>query len=451
LDERAGWNARYLKRRRLRVIGLLLLVVLVLFVLAQSCSAWLLSSGDQSFSLSSGSADSADSSSSSGSSGSSGSSDSQNSPKAGYEGARTDREAGAGGRGGDTRNSGGAEEDGNGGLFGLGGGSGDSKDSKNSDGEKAREAEKPFAAIPPPEGAKPLRDRSEADTAHGQYGGRGDSDGEEDFPPGRMLARGAEDPSDGPLQENRLVAYYGTPLSGYMGILGELKPEEMMAQLKKQTRAYSAADPERPAVPTIELIASVAQRNPGPEGLYVQQTPVKEIRRYSRLAKKNDALLLLDVQLGRDDLMNEVKKLEPFLKQEHVHLAIDTEYSVGPGQVPGINLGTIAGSDIQRAVRYMDRLVEKENIPDKLVVVHQFETGIVSGKQNIKPTKNVQVSLNADGFGGAAAKLSKYDILVGQQPIQYGGFKIFYRQDYPVLSPEEVLQMEPAPAVVNYQ
>jgi hypothetical protein len=337
-----------------------------------------------------------------------------------------------------------------GGLFGLGGG-----EDRGREGDKeAEEPDKPYAAIPPPEGSEPLRDRFEDDGAGEQYGAdpyNGAFSEEGSLQAGRMLVRGAEDPSDGPLKENRLVTYYGTPLSGYMGILGELPPEQMMRQLKKQTRAYSAADPERPAVPTIELIASVAQRNPGPDGLYLQATPEKEIRRYARLAKENDALLLLDIQLGRDQIMNEVRRLEPFLKQEHVHLAIDTEYSVNAGQVPGVDLGTVSGYEVQQAVRYMDRLVEKEDIPDKLVVVHQFETGIVYGKQNIQPTDDVQVSLNADGFGRAPNKLTKYDTLVRQQPIQYGGFKVFYRQDYPILSPDEVLQLEPAPAVVNYQ
>lgn len=289
--------------------------------------------------------------------------------------------------------------------------------------------EKPYEAIPPPENA-------EAETSG---------------PGGDALAGGAEDGSDGPLKDNRLVTFYGHPYSDQMGILGELAPEQMMRELEAQTRAYSAADPGRPAVPTIELIASVAQRDPGPQGLHVTQTPEKEIREYSRLAERNDALLLLDVQLGRDDLMREVERLEPFLKQEHVHLAIDTEYSVGEGQVPGVDLGTVAGSEVQEAVRYMDRLVEEEGIPDKLVLVHQFETGIVTGKQDIEPTNNVQVALNADGFGQPAAKLAKYDELVRQQPIQYGGFKLFYNQDYPLLTPAEALDQSPSPTVINYQ
>ena len=69
---------------------------------------------------------------------------------------------------------------------------------------------------------------------------------------------GVEDLSDGPLKENRLVPYYGTPQSEYMGVLGESAPEAMMARLEEQAAAYSAIDPSRPAIPTVEVIASVA-------------------------------------------------------------------------------------------------------------------------------------------------------------------------------------------------
>ncbi len=102
-------------------------------------------------------------------------------------------------------------------------------------------AEKPYTAIVVP-----------ADEASGEEGSSGD-----------VLVEGAEDLSDGPLKENRLVAYYGNPLEGAMGVLGETDPETMMANLIEQTAAYSVADPERPAVPTIELITSTAQRYPG--------------------------------------------------------------------------------------------------------------------------------------------------------------------------------------------
>jgi hypothetical protein len=330
--------------------------------------------------------------------------------------------------------------------------------------EESREPERPYAAIPPPPDARPLSEtvgpsgedilELEENAAAGQYqyeGEGGESEPERSVPLGEMLAASAEDASDGPLGENRLVAYYGTPLSDQMGILGEHEPEELMERLKETTARYSAADPERPAVPTIEFIASIAQRDPGADGLYLSRTEPEIIEEYAQLAAEHEALLLLDVQIGRSTVMDEVEALRPFLERPHVHLAIDTEYAVDEGEVPGINLGTVDGTEIQEAIEYLHRLVEENGLPDKVVVVHQFESGIVTSKEEIRPTENVQVVLNADGFGRPEDKVAKYDILVRQEPIQYGGFKLFYRQDEPLLTPEEVLQLDPAPAIVNYQ
>lgn len=271
-------------------------------------------------------------------------------------------------------------------------------------------------------------------------------------PTQQVLVEGAEDTSDGPLKENRLVTYYGNPRSAQMGVLGEFAdPETMMAQLIQQTAAYSAADPARPAVPTIELIASTAQRDPGDDGSYLGRLATEEIEQYAQLAEENGALLLLDVQLGLNTVADEIEVLRPFLERPYVHLAIDTEYSVEPGQVPGVDLGGVDGSEIQDAVETLTQMVEEEGIPDKVLVIHQFASDIVTNKQLIEPTRNVEVVLNADGFGGPENKISKYDILVSGEPIQYGGFKIFYTQDVSLLSPEQVLQLEPAPVVVNYQ
>ncbi|MCG1029074.1 hypothetical protein GLV94_04810 [Virgibacillus halodenitrificans] len=274
---------------------------------------------------------------------------------------------------------------------------------------------------------------------------------ERSVPLGQTLQKGKEDKTNGPLKDHRLVAFYGTPLSENMGILGEYGPEEMMKKLKEHTKAYSELDPERPAIPTIELIATVANRDPGPDGLYVSPPNEEVIEEYAKLAKKHGALLLLDIQLGRATVMQEVKAIEKYLKLPYVHLAIDTEYSVQEGEVPGEDLGQVNGADVQKAVEYVDQLVEENQLPDKLVLVHQFGNGIIKNKEKIHPTEHVQVPLNYDGFGDAAIKLSAYGKLVKDQPIQYGGFKVFKKNDKPVLTPEQVLQLDPAPAIVNYQ
>ncbi|WP_079478064.1 hypothetical protein [Halobacillus salinus] len=330
----------------------------------------------------------------------------------------------------------------------------ESTEEKEADKEKEEEEEpeQPFEPLMPSEDAKPLEETMTKEElekmpvveAHGE-------DRTRKTPVGETLIAGNEDKSDGLLKNYRLVAYYGHPQSTQMGILGEMEPEALMAKLKEQTQAYSDADPSHPAVPMIELISTVAQRDPGPEGLYFHRTSEEDIDKYVELAKKHDALIMLDVQLGRDTPLNQVKSLEKWLKLPYVHVAIDTEFHVAEGETPGINLGSVNGADIQQAVEYVDNLVEEENLPDKIVLVHQFTDKAVTNKQAIKPTENVEVALNFDGYGDAATKMSLYRKFVRNDAVQYGGFKIFYDKDQPVMSPEDVLKLDPNPAIINYQ
>ncbi len=315
-----------------------------------------------------------------------------------------------------------------------------------------KEVAQPFEALAPSKDAKPLKETMTEEElakmpvveAHGE-------DRTRKTPVGETLMEGTTDETDGILKDYRLVAYYGQPNSTKMGILGEMEPEALMTKLKEQTQAYSDADPDRPAIPTIELITTIAQREPGPNGKYYHMTSEEDIDEYAELAKKHNAILMLDVQLGRDTALHQVQLLEKWLKLPYVHVAIDTEFHVKEGQTPGIDLGSVDGSEVQEVVDYVSKFVEENNLPDKIVLVHQFTDHAVTNKQAIKPTDNVEVALNFDGYGDYGTKMSLYRKFVRNEPVQYGGFKIFYNKDKPVLTPAEVLQLDPNPAIINYQ
>jgi Na+-transporting methylmalonyl-CoA/oxaloacetate decarboxylase gamma subunit len=329
------------------------------------------------------------------------------------------------------------------------------KEDENKESEKKqeqKEAAQPFEPLAPSEDAKPLEETMTEEElakmpvveAHGE-------DRTRKTPVGETLMEGKTDETDGILKDYRLVAYYGQPNSTKMGILGEMEPEALMKKLKEQTQAYSDADPARPAIPTIELITTIAQREPGPNGKYYHMTSEEDIDEYAELAKKHNAILMLDVQLGRDTALHQVQLLEKWLKLPYVHVAIDTEFHVEEGQTPGIDLGSVDGSEVQEVVDYVSKFVEENDLPDKIVLVHQFTDHAVTNKQAIKPTDNVEVALNFDGYGDYGTKMSLYRKFVRNEPVQYGGFKIFYNKDKPVLTPAEVLQLDPNPAIINYQ
>ncbi|MCA1054138.1 hypothetical protein LCM10_03995 [Rossellomorea aquimaris] len=318
--------------------------------------------------------------------------------------------------------------------------------------EEPKKEEPPFKALEPSKEAVLMQKTLLKEKEKQMPEDEGQTEGQEQTKPeSDTLADGIEDFSDGPLKNHRLVTYYGTPQSEHMGILGKYEPEEFMKKLKEQTQAYSDADPDRPAVPTIELITTMAQSDPGPDGDYVSMTSEKNIENYVNLAKKHDALVILDIQLGKDTVMNQVKMVEKWLKLPNVHLAIDTEFHVTDGEKPGEDLGEVDGTKIQEAIEYISQLTEKNNLPDKLVLVHQFTGPVLTNKDAIKPTENVEVAINFDGWGASADKQALYKKFIHNEPNQYGGFKIFYEKDVPVLTPEEVLKMEPSPAIVNYQ
>ncbi|WP_110928103.1 hypothetical protein [Bacillus massiliglaciei] len=330
-------------------------------------------------------------------------------------------------------------------------GNSDEKEAKKEK-EEEKAAIQPFKPMEPAEDASPLKEQlSEEDMEKMPSAEARGGDRTRMIPVGETLVKGAEDQTDGPLKDHRIVAYYGHPNSANMGILGEMEPDKLMEKLKEQTQAYSDADPSRPAVPMIELISTVAQRDPGTEGKYYHPTSPEQIDEYAALAEKNDALLMLDVQLGTDSVLHQVKLLEKWLKLPHVHLAIDTEFHVKEGETPGLNLGQVDGAEVQEAVQYLTELTAENELPDKIILVHQFMDEALTNKDAIQPSENVEVVLNYDGWGDSSTKMSLYRKFVRNEAVQYGGFKIFYKKDKPVLSPEEVLKLDPNPAIINYQ
>lgn len=253
------------------------------------------------------------------------------------------------------------------------------------------------------------------------------------------------------LPRHRVLSYYGNPLSTSMGILGELPRAEMLEQFRQKLQAYAAADPKRPIVGALELVATVAQGMPGPRGLYRLLMEDEVIDQVAGWAESNGYLLILDVQPGRSTFEAEVPVLLPYLKRPYVHLALDPEFAMRPGKRPGEEIGTVDAATVNRMIQFLSELVEQENLPPKLLIVHRFTELMVTNAGAIKPTPQVQVVVTMDGFGAPAAKRSKYEWLVRDQMVQFAGFKLFYRQDAPLLTPHAVFDLDPSPDLIIYQ
>ena len=251
----------------------------------------------------------------------------------------------------------------------------------------------------------------------------------------------------------RLVGYSGAPGSKAFGRLGVGRLDDRVAEIEKLGRSYGAG---REPLPVLELIAVVVQRFPGGDGKYRVRMADDVIRTYLAAARRHKALLLLNVQPGRADFVDEVRALAPWLREPDVGIALDPEWAVAPGQTPGRVFGSTTGAVIDQVSSYLDGVVRANGLPQKVLVVHQLNPRIVRGFEKVRRRDGVVVIKSVDGIGSAGAKVSTWKRLVKNlPPAVHPGFKLFFDEDteggLKLMTPKEVLALRPQPEYVLYE
>jgi hypothetical protein len=247
----------------------------------------------------------------------------------------------------------------------------------------------------------------------------------------------------------RVVGFYGNPAADELGILGIGPPSKVAAKLRRQARPY--ARKTRPVLPAFELISTIANADPGDDGMYRSRMPDRLIRRYLKAARKAKAILVLDIQPGRADFFTETTRLRKWLKQPDVGLALDPEWRMQANEVPGTVIGSVRAREVNATTAWLDQLVTKFNLPQKLVVIHQFTLDMIDDRSKLKPRKGLAITLNADGFGTHAAKLDKYRTFTRGPKRLHHGYKLFYKEDTDLMTPQEVMRMRPRPDFIVYE
>jgi len=256
------------------------------------------------------------------------------------------------------------------------------------------------------------------------------------------------------LPFNRIVAYYGNFYSTAMGILGEYPEQEVLAKLASTTAEWQQADPSTPVIPAIQYIAVTAQGSPQKDGTYRARMPDSQIDKALAMAAQIHGVVFLDVQVGLSSVEKEVPLLEQYLKMPQVNLAIDPEFAMHNGARPGTVIGSMDATDVNFVANYLAGLVRANNLPPKILVVHRFTQAMVMNAQNITPLPEVQIVMDMDGFGPPDQKLTTYRDFIQSEPVQFTGFKLFYKNDARaghLLTPAEVLKVSPQPSYIQYQ
>jgi hypothetical protein len=266
-------------------------------------------------------------------------------------------------------------------------------------------------------------------------------------------------PADGAILPNkRVIAFYGNPLSKRMGILGEIPPDQMLAKLDGVVKEWAEADPETPVQPALHFIAVVAQGAPGKDGKYRLRMDSSLIEQVYGWAQKRDALLFLDIQAGFSTVQEELPRLMKFLERPNVHLGLDPEFYMHydkEGVPPGKKIGTLSSADINWTIRQLSELSEKKGIPPKVLVIHRFTRPMVRGYKEIKLDPRVQIVMHMDGWGAPWLKFDSFKDYVIDEPVQFTGFKLFYKNDTKkgdkLLTAGELVQLKPRLVYIQYQ
>ncbi|HKT58704.1 MAG TPA: hypothetical protein VJQ46_01560 [Gemmatimonadales bacterium] len=253
------------------------------------------------------------------------------------------------------------------------------------------------------------------------------------------------------LPEHRIVAFYGNPKSSRMGILGQLPPEEMLPKLERTATEWAKADPGRPVMPALHLIATVAQGKPGAGQKYRLRHSDQLIERVLGWAEERGWLVFLDVQIGHSTVPDELPHLVKYLELPYVHLALDPEFAMKLGGIPGKRIGTLDATDVNYAVRLLADIVDRKKVPPKVLVVHRFTQRMLTNHDKITLDPRVQVVVDMDGFGAPWLKEDAYKFFIVPEPVEFTGFKLFFKNDKPMMTPEQVIRLWPVPYYIQYQ
>jgi hypothetical protein len=249
--------------------------------------------------------------------------------------------------------------------------------------------------------------------------------------------------------DHRVVAYYGAPQSSILGVLGEGSPDQIARRLLDQSADYQRRG--RPVIPAFELIASLATASSGVDGMYRFRQTAATIDSYLSAVRKIHGLLILDIQPGRADWLTEAKAFERWLREPDVSLALDPEWKLGPGDLPLHQIGSIDARSIDRVSRWLAGIVSDGQLPQKLLVVHEFRASMVTHQDRVKAREGLAITFDVDGFGSRAAKVLKWEELARGDHSYFHGMKLFYRHDPDLMSPKATLGLKPRPDLIVYQ
>ncbi len=254
------------------------------------------------------------------------------------------------------------------------------------------------------------------------------------------------------LAGNQVLAFYGKPGAPSMGILGEYTKEALAPLLEGYARLYDDVNGPLGVVPAFYLIFGTCW----PEG-EIGKLRQSVVESYIEFAASRGWLVFLDHQLGKYGVEESVRSMLPFLRYPNVHLAIDPEWRT---RKPMQEIGSISGAELNAAQGLVEEYLREQGLPGvRMLVVHQFKPSMIRDAGTVRADFDRVVLVHtADGFGSPALKRNAYAVNARLTNMPVKGFKLFFESkvvgagwDSPLMLPQDVMALDPAPLVVMYQ
>ena len=264
----------------------------------------------------------------------------------------------------------------------------------------------------------------------------------------RDVSVGGSNGLEGVFPGAMVVAHYGSGFDARLGVLGTQEPFASAAAVRERALQWTRFG--LPVVPAFNYIASIATNGAGPDGDYSTPSDLATLRAWLDGIRSVGGIMVIDIQPGRSDFLSELRRYESLLLEPDVHVALDPEWRMGPGEVPGTIIGSVGVDETNATTQYLADLVRVHQLPRKIVVLHQFTPFMIRERERLATRNELHIAIQLDGFGSPEAKLTKYRELHAVAPF-YSGFKLFLQQDTRLMDPGEVRALDPPPTWVSYQ
>lgn len=269
----------------------------------------------------------------------------------------------------------------------------------------------------------------------------------------RSARTGRQLPAGGQLlfPAHQLVALYGTPGAPVLGVLGEQGLPESIQRARQHADPYVALS-DRTVLPAFEIIATIASAGAGADGNYSNELPADELLHWAQAAQDAGMYVILDLQPGHTDFVTQARQYEAVLRLPWVGLALDPEWRLAPGQRHLVHIGSVHSSEVNAVQDYLTELAHAHDLPPKLLVLHQFRSSMIADRTAVEVNRpEVTVLIHVDGQGTQPQKQATWRTLHADAPVTWWGWKNFYDEDSPMLTPEQTATVVPVPDLITYQ